>query len=480
MNITKYVKVSVWAVLLMLNMSCSDWLDVQPVDRVSEEQLYTTESGFMQGLNGIYVELNHASLYGDDLLVNTVEILAQRYKFPSAGSMEKQYHLAEFDYTTDYAKECLARIWEKGYALIANVNVLLKNADANKDLFSGDNYNLITGEAYALRALLHFDLLRLFGPVYKTNKEGRSICYNTQVALSGSDLLPASKVMEYVIGDLREAAKRLADDPVIEHGPLLSSVGTDEEDFWRFRSLRLNYYAVKALEARACLYAGMPDEALKAAREVVAVQGKWFPFLEYTQIVGNTKTPDRVFSPELLFCMQNTKRNTIFTSYFSPDLKEDQMYVTPSGFLDKIFGTLARNDRRYEPIWQSAANHEFRCFHKYADIEESTFYSNLIPMIRVTELYYIIAETTTDDTEALESMNLVLENRGLDKLTSRDQVPAAILSEYQKEFWGEGQLFFYYKRVNAATIPSAMTGGDVEMNDAKYVLPLPESETNFR
>lgn len=92
MNITKYVKVSVWAVLLMLNMSCSDWLDVQPVDRVSEEQLYTTESGFMQGLNGIYVELNHASLYGDDLLVNTVEILAQRYKFPSAGTMEKQYH----------------------------------------------------------------------------------------------------------------------------------------------------------------------------------------------------------------------------------------------------------------------------------------------------------------------------------------------------------------------------------------------------
>ena len=45
------------------------------------------------------------------------------------------------------------------------MNTLLKNADEKKNLFTGDQYNWITGEAYALRAMLHFDLLRLFGPV---------------------------------------------------------------------------------------------------------------------------------------------------------------------------------------------------------------------------------------------------------------------------------------------------------------------------
>lgn len=119
----------------------------------------------------------------------------------------------------------------KAYALIANVNKLLKNADSHKDLFTGDSYDLITGEAYALRAFLHFDLLRLFGPVYKTHKEDKSICYNTQFSLSGSDLLPASKVMEYVIADLKEAEDRLAKDPIIEEGPLLSDGATEEEDF---------------------------------------------------------------------------------------------------------------------------------------------------------------------------------------------------------------------------------------------------------
>ena len=78
MNITKAIKISIWAVFLSLHIGCSDWLDVQPVDRIPEEQLYTTESGFMQGLNGIYVDLNHTDLYGDELLVNMVEILAQR------------------------------------------------------------------------------------------------------------------------------------------------------------------------------------------------------------------------------------------------------------------------------------------------------------------------------------------------------------------------------------------------------------------
>ena len=82
-------------------------------------------------------------------------------------------------------------------------------------------------EAYALRAFLHFDLLRLFGPVYKTHKEDKSICYNTQFSLSGSDLLPASKVMEYVIADLKEAEDRLAKDPIIEEGPLLSDGATE-------------------------------------------------------------------------------------------------------------------------------------------------------------------------------------------------------------------------------------------------------------
>lgn len=475
----QYVKIMVLLAFFAMNAGCESWLDVQPVDSVSEEQLFETESGFMQALNGVYVEMNNASLYGEELLFKTTEILAQRYQFSSAGSQAGYYELSRFNYTADNAEEVAENIWKEAYALILNVNKIIANADEKKELFSGEHYNWITGEALALRAFLHFDLLRLFGPVYATNKDDRSICYNTQYALSASDLLPATEVVEMVLKDLAEAEKRLANDPVITEGTLASDAGTDAENYWRYRNMRLNYYAVKALQARVYLYAGENEKACEAARVVTAVQETYFPFTDYTSVVGNAKTPDRVFSSELLFALQNSQRENIFTGYFSPELMDDQIFKTPNDYLNKIYDALSVRDMRYAPLWQDAVNHDFRCFYKYADVENTALYNDLIPLIRVSEMYYILAEASTDATEALNSINAVLEARGLDRLTSNDQIADKLLSEYQKEFWGEGQLFFYYKRLNMPSIPSAL-GADVEMDAVKYQMPLPQVETDYR
>ena len=43
---------------------------------------------------------------------------------------------------------------------------------------TGKMRKMIIGEAMALRAFLHFDMLRLFGPVYKLHPEMESIPYN--------------------------------------------------------------------------------------------------------------------------------------------------------------------------------------------------------------------------------------------------------------------------------------------------------------
>ena len=444
-----------------------------------EEQLFETESGFMQALNGVYVEMNQSSLYGGELLFNAVEILAQRYQFSSAGEQADYYQLEQFNYTSDYAEEVAENIWKEAYALILNVNKILSNADEKKELFSGEHYNWITGEAYALRAFLHFDLLRLFGPVYLTNKNDRSICYNTEYALSASDLLPATEIVELVLKDLHEAEQRLANDPVIKQGPLTTEAETDAENYWRFRNMRLNYYAVKALQARVYLYAGENEKACEAARIVTGIQEAYFPFTDYTSVVGNSKTPDRVFSSELLFALQNSQRNNIFISYFSPELGDFQIFKTSNEYLNKIFDALSARDMRYAPLWLDAVNYDFKCFYKYASVENTEFYNYLIPLIRISEMYYILAEASTNEEEALSSINKVLETRGLDRLTSYEQIPDKLLNEYQKEFWGEGQLFFYYKRLNMPSIPSAL-GNDVVMDALKYQMPLPQVETDFR
>ena len=67
------------AILCSFCWACNSWLDVKPIDKVLEDQLFQSETGFEEALNGIYIELNQSSLYGGDLMFNMVEVLAQRY-----------------------------------------------------------------------------------------------------------------------------------------------------------------------------------------------------------------------------------------------------------------------------------------------------------------------------------------------------------------------------------------------------------------
>ena len=60
-------------------LSCGDWLSVQPSNAVTEEKLFSTREGFFQALNGIYLELNSPSLYGETLLCSDIEIMAGVY-----------------------------------------------------------------------------------------------------------------------------------------------------------------------------------------------------------------------------------------------------------------------------------------------------------------------------------------------------------------------------------------------------------------
>ena len=69
-------------------------------------------------------------------------------------------------------------------------------------------------------------------------------------------------------------------------------------------------------------------------------------------------------------------------------------------------------------------------------------------------MYYIIAETATDETEALDALNTVLFNRGVKELEDKTQLAGMLRDEYRREFFGEGQLFFYYKRLNVKVLHS--------------------------
>lgn len=484
----KFIKHISLSLLILFSLgACSAWLDVTPADSVTEDELLSTKEGFHQALNGIYLDMNSNSLYGATLLCRDIEVMAQRY---AINTNNKNYsELSKFKYnTTTYAKDVFEGTWNSAYNLILSINKLIAQAETKKDML-GTEYNLIRGELFGLRAMLHFDMFRLFGPVLLVHPNDKAIPYKTSPLLETTPLLPAPEVGEKLLADLKEAETALAADPARISGP---NNDPNSNDFWSSRALRMNYYAVKALEARVALYLAPLDakyktQAFNAATAVIKENNekKWFPFVNISQIRGSK--PDRIFSTEVLFMNENIRRSEqIHLAYFASSISPENILIPNSDMLGGLFPGSDYEvddnpDIRYKPIWKPAAEISGLCFNKYASVNDGVS-NDLVPLIRLSEMYLIAAETAPTVEEGFGYLNEFLPHRGLETILSDNDLSLCIQKEYRKEFFGEGQLFFFYKRMKASymsvTGDEPWDGINISSPDV-YVVPLPESETMY-
>lgn len=466
-----------------LSGGCSQWLGVQPYDQISEGELVKSEEGFQKLLNGIYIELNDDKLYGSTLTVEMIEVMGGAYEIKDDVNAWGNYpSLKNYDYATEYWRGRLSETWNKAYSLILNCNKLLENMEGREALFTGSNYNIIRGEALALRAMLHFDMLRLFGPVYSRNKDMVCIPYYTSQTLSPEPLLPASEVMAKVTNDLKEARILLSADPVITEGTLMSGGISGGSDFLRYRALRLNYFAVTGLLSRVCLYAGQSNEAYTYATEVIKASNNGiFPFVEKNAVSGTLGDPDRIFSTEVLFALSHHSRNSLFLNYFDPSRTTFNFHMEPQLIDRIIFGGNeggSPDDYRYRANWVASGNTKY--FYKYADISEVGKVENtMIPLLRLGEMYLIAAESQSAVlASGISFINTLRKNRGIAALSALTE--ESLKYEYIRELYGEGQLFFMYKRMYSTIIRSYAPDNNPEPGDQIFVVPLPDSEMDNR
>ena len=128
---------------------------------------------------------------------------------------------------------------------------------------------------------------------------------------------------------------------------------------------------------------------------------------------------------------------------------------------------------------------------KYNKQKEGTTYSKvndeMIPMIRMSEVYYIAAEAIykTNSDLAQKYLSSVKKGRGIknvdySQVTSEEEFINMIVSDARREFVGEGQTFFMYKRLKKNL--QGMDGynwKEAEAKEENMVLPLPDSESNI-
>lgn len=467
----KYIKIqnSLLAILLVIICSsCNDWLSVSPRSQTKEEDMFKTEEGFKNVITGIYTGMCAKELYGAALTYGAIDVLGGYYYMGWSQRENIYYSLSSYDYENTSSLNVIDSIWSKQYNLIANANIILRNVDKQREVFTEDNYRLCKGEALALRAFLHFDLLRMFGKSYLTGKQEEAIPYVENLDLQITPLSTVEEIMDKVIRDLEEAASLMDKDPIIN--------GESSNSFLGTRQFRLNYYTVKSLLSRVYLYKGDKLNALKNAKEVIdSEKYPWTPREEIT--VAEDKNRNRIFNSELIFALNNNKLETYSNEFLQAGASESQANVLfmdgsiiSSIYESSLYGNI---DWRYVYFFKE----DYAYSNKLWQIEGMPDdYANKQPLIRISEMYLIAAECETDETAALKYFNEFRHARGFTAdldLDNAANLQNEIIKEYRKEFIQEGQFWFCCKRLNMI-VPDA----DGFKTEA-FVLPLPEIEIEY-
>ena len=231
--------------LLLLCMGCNDWLDVRPKSQVKEGDLFENEAGFQDALIGIYVLMGRTDTYGGNSTMGFLDMLAQTYS-----TIPITYNaVLSYNYQDDIVKGKVDAMWNANYNAIANCNYLLKNIAEHGDVMAADTRALVKGEALALRAFLHFDLLRGFAPSYKMGKDELAIPYIREVTNTPVAQSTVSQVLDYILEDLAKAKALL--EPIDPIGPAFEEDAENSNTqgdayitdggFWQYRQSRMKY-----------------------------------------------------------------------------------------------------------------------------------------------------------------------------------------------------------------------------------------------
>lgn len=498
---SKFIYILTCAAVLM-SASCNKWLDIIPEDTTTEDQLFSSAGGYHSAINGIYQTMSSSQLYGENLTWGFASALSQYYDNSSANDTKSFSFTERYEYDSDEMKNYGENIWQTAYNVIANANNILKHIEtADPGMFpeyEKGEMDVIKGEALAIRALMHFELLRLFGESPAVDRNAKAIPYVESFPSLFNDRKTVSEVITKVEKDLSDAAELLAYNDTTSKkgysGAYMSGTSnrflasnSQRDMFFTARGVRLNYIAVSSLLARVKAYSGDLAGAYTIAKDLVGnyvskdSKENWYDFTAgFTSNDTDANRPHKLLD-ELLVCFYNENISTTYSDA-TARRKSSNSYALKAKNLENYFKDI--NDIRYSKLIVNV-DYETQVSLKYRErTNPSVSAENMVlPVMRISELYLIMAEYLASQNEyasAVEIINDLRTARGGVNMLSSDITPDGFSTALDAEIWkenvAEGQYFFYCKRINAATINN--NGVHVPMA-GKYTMTIPDSEISL-
>jgi hypothetical protein len=451
-----YRTISVLLVLFLICVSCDkDFLSLTPKQSVSFDTFFKSLADFQSAIIGCYDQMQDPDWYGRYMLL-VPDIMGDDVKQNSQANRAREW--AEYNGSTNSVHEVDRYFWQEIYEAINMANQII-NAPFEPAPALQDEYNQIIGEAYAVRALSHFDLVRLFAQHYTytagashpgvpivtefdvTSKPARNTVAEVYAQII-SDFNEAISLMTIDTGNAGRFSKEAAQ-------ALLSRVYLYMEDFANAETMATavinsgKYALVDSADYATMFFPGLSSEAIL---EVINIQVDRYAFDHVGYMYQKTGYGDYLPSKDLLNLIdENDVRKTTFV--LDPEL------VGQYG--------------------------EYRV-NKFPSIGEDNGTDN-IPVIRLSEVYLNRAEARAksgNDAGAQDDLNMIRQKR----LSTAPDVTATgqalldeIAIERRVELCFEGHRIFDITRhkQNLVRVDCTAPVSTVTYPDYRFILPIP-------
>ncbi len=344
-------------------------------------------------------------------------------------------------------------LWLSIYRVIANCNSLLTALPDVSDL-TPERKKDIEGQARAIRAMAHFDLLRYFGEHWNTSSTfGVPIITSVQTIEDRPARATVGAVYKVVTDELTASLGLL--------------------DAKNVSPQYVNVNTVNALLARVYLYQKQMTLAGEFATKVInSTAYRLLDAPDYSSIFSSRRTSESIF--ELAFDIQNKSAYNALT-YNRDGAARPEVNFMAAASLNDFFKKTRGGDIRATMLnFDSTANdvtiQPNGRTEKYRgeDVRDNPAY-----IIRLAEMYLIRAEAK-GRTTGLADLNAVRTKRGIYLITptmlaTDDAFRTAILEERRAEFNFEGHRYFDLARLRRLKT-------DIGVADFRSIVPIPGRE----
>ena len=458
--------------MLLIFIGCKkSFLEIDPQQETDVSRVAEDLPGARAAIIGVYTRLQPETYYGRSMIL-IPEIMSDNAYLSRRNSNRYQSY-DRYGITTNdgYARN----LWDEAYRVIVNANLLIQKATVT-DYPTADQPEIdqILGEAYAIRALAHFDLVRLFAqPFNFTPGAGHpGIPVIIKSGTVKSEIVSPSRntvaeVYKQIEEDLKSAIEYLPETP---------------KGFSRSLKGRISHFAAQAILSKVYLNMEKWEDAEKYASNVI--DSKVYSLLsngDFATVFSQQNNTETIF--ELQYSMTNRLSSDALANF----LLQNGSYGDGLASMD-LYNQYSASDVRRTFLKKgkrsgSGGEDPAILVQKYSNI---TSYEEGVKVIRLGEIYLIRAEARAHIpgkmTEAAADLDKIAQRSEPTKAnsiaTGQDLINE-IINERRKELAFEGDRLFDLRR-NKMSFTKYMSDDSMEIpfSSLKTILPIPLAETN--